>query len=222
MSRRLRTTEVRQLLTSVEAHLASLRQGGYAKVVDGKPLVVGTHSKDPDAQWGRAGSGYAKGYKMHAIYAAGVIPEQWDVTAMNTAEQDVAARLIPRLKRGGGYILGDKIYDSNRLHSIANDCGYQLLAQQKQPGIGLGHHRHSPGRLRCIQLLKTKFGREVYAHRNEIERRFGWLTNHATGLMPLPSWARREHRVRLWVQAKLLIHAVYAYLIHPPPTPACA
>jgi hypothetical protein len=33
----------------------------------------------------------------------------------------------------------------------------------------------------------------------------------------LPNWVRREHRVRRWVQAKLIIHAMYVYLYHPAP-----
>ncbi len=92
-------------------------------LVDGKPLVLGTHSKDPDCAWGRAGHGYAKGYKLHAVYGSAPLPLGWDIAPLNVGEPDVAARLIPTL-HGGGYILGDKQYDSNPLHDVAQRSGY--------------------------------------------------------------------------------------------------
>ncbi len=215
MSRRLRTTEVQRLLNVMEGQLASLERGGFVLIVDGKPLVVGTHSKDRDAHWGRAGRGYAKGYKLHAIYGRGPLPIQWDVAPLNVSEPEVAAGLVSLLKEGGGYILGDKAFDSNPLHRLATSHGYQLVAERKRPGTGLGHRCHSPGRLRSIHLLQREFGQNLYHGRDDIERQFGWLTNHGTGLAPLPAWVRRPHRVRLWIQAKLIAHAVYVSLYHP-------
>jgi hypothetical protein len=222
MSRRLRTTEVQRLLAAMEGKLADLDQGGFVRLVDGKPLVVGSHSKDRDAQWGRVGRGYAKGYKLHAIYGRGELPIAWEVAPLNVSEPEVAARLIPLLRRGGGYILGDKAFDSNPLHDVALSHGYQLVAERKRPGTGLGHRRHSPGRLRSIELLRTKFGQDLYHRRDDIERKFGWLTNHGGGLAPLPAWVRQPHRVQLWLQAKLIAHAVYTYLRSPQPTLAVA
>jgi hypothetical protein len=49
--------------------------------------------------------------------------------------------------------------------------------------------------------------RTFHAERTEIERRFGNWTSFGSDLAPQPSWVRRQHRVRLWVQAKLLINA---------------
>lgn len=216
MSRRLGTTEVQRLLYLMEQSLLQLRQDGFVNVVDGKPLVVGSYSKDPDCAWGRAGGGQAKGYKLHAIYGSAPLPLRWEITPMNVSETKTAACLLPAFK-GGGYLLGDKLYDSNPLHDVALQAGYQLVAQRKQPQAGLGHHRHSPGRIRSIELLQKDFGKALYRCRTSIERNFGWLTSHASGLLPLPSWVRRLHRVRSWVQAKLIIHAVYVYLSHPPP-----
>src|SRR4029453_17648716 len=116
MSRRLRTTEVQQLLIRMEGRLAALDRGGFVLLIDGKPLTVGTHSKDRDAHWGRAGRGYAKGYKLHAIYGRGPIPVQWDVAPLNVSEPEVGLRLVSLLEGGGGYLLGDKAFDSNPLH----------------------------------------------------------------------------------------------------------
>lgn len=214
MSRRLGTTEVQRLLHVMEEHLVQLRQTDWVKVVDGKPLLVGSHSKDPDAAWGRAGRSYAKGYKLHAVYGSSPLPLSWEVAPLNRSEPEVAARLIPAL-HGGGYLLGDKAYDSNPLHDLALRTGHQLVAERKRPQAGLGHRQHSPGRLRSMALLENEFGKNLYHCRDDIERQFGWLTNHAGGLSPLPNWVRREHRVRSWIQAKLIIHAIYVYLYHP-------
>ena len=94
MSRRLRTTEVQRLLAEMEWRLAQLDGGGWVMLVDGKPLVVGGHSKDPDAAWGRARRGWAKGYKLHAVYDGGSIPVAWEITPLNEAEPETAARLV--------------------------------------------------------------------------------------------------------------------------------
>jgi hypothetical protein len=215
MSRRLGTTEVKRLLQLMERRLASLKNGGFVFLLDGKALVVGGHSKDREATWGKAGKSFSRGYKFHAIYKAGPLPVEWELASLNVSEPDMAAVMIGRLTQQG-YLLGDKSYDSNVLHGLATAHGCQLVAQQKRPGVGLGHRRHAPGRLRCLELIKSDFGKALIHYRDEVEREFGWLTNHSGGLGPLPAWVRRLHRVHTWVQAKLLIHAMYVDLFHTP------
>lgn len=212
MSRRLRAPSVREFLAAAEARLREGggeggAPGGLVKAVDGKPLPVGGHSKDPDARNGRAAGGMAKGYKLHAVWGAGPIPCAWDVRPMSEAEPSVAAELMPAVP-GAGYLLGDAAYDSNPLADAAAAAGHQLVAPRKRPGVGLGHRPHSPHRLRSIGLLSGDFGRSLHRLRGEIERRFGRLTNPAGGLGPLPNWVRRLPRVRRWVQAKLLLHGL--------------
>ena len=102
MSRRLQTAEVHVVLAAMERRLTPPHS--MIRVVDGKPLVVGTHSKDPEATWGRAGRGFAKGYKLHAVYGSPALPETWEVASLNVSEPEVGARLISLLKQGG-YIL---------------------------------------------------------------------------------------------------------------------
>lgn len=219
VSRRSKTVEVLRLLAAMERPCL-LRTFDLALTADGKPLHVGGHSKDPDAAWGHARRGWAKGYKLHALFGAPTSPYEWDVEPLNVAEPTIAARQVAKLPPGGGYLLGDGAYDSNPLHEVTTAGGRQLIAPRKRPGTGLGHCRHTPGRLRSIELLEgeSEFGRTLHAERDDIERRFGRLTNHAAGLAPLPNWVRRLDRVRLWVQLKLLIHAVYVFLReHPPP-----
>jgi hypothetical protein len=111
MSRRLATTEVQRILAAMEAKMTASEPGGLIFAVDGKPMLVGSHSKDADACWGHVRRGSAKGYKLHAIYGPARLPLCWEVTALNTAESRVAERLIPALERGGKYILGDSSYE---------------------------------------------------------------------------------------------------------------
>ena len=221
VSRRLATTEVQRLMQLLEEVLRQQHPDVWVRLLDGKPLTVGCYSHDPDAAWGQVGHGFAKGYKLHAVYGSAAVPLSWEVTPLNRREPEVAVTLLTALP-GEGYVLGDKAYDSNPLHEVASACGQQLVAQRKLPQRGWGHRPQTPGRLRSAALLQTDFGKALYHHRDAIERQFAWLTNHAGGLPPLPNWVRRLHRVRAWVQAKLIIHAIYAERENLPPLLAVA
>ena len=210
MSRRLRSAATRQLLDDVESTfvLILVMAKVWVKIVDAKPLPVGGHSKDPDARWGHGVCGFAKGYKLFAIYGESPLPLTWRVAAMNAGETTIAKRMLPDLQ-GGGYLLGDKLYDSNPLYIVARQYNHQLVAPRKQKNKGLGHRSHDPDRLRAAELLQTQFGQALFAERGRIEQNFAHLTNFGGGLAPLPNWVRRLHRVQLWVQAKILIYAVW-------------
>jgi hypothetical protein len=208
MSRRLRRLDVQVLLARLDNWL--LQQRGEAvtvKIVDAKPLPVGGHSRDPDSRWGYGIRGFLKGYKLCAIWGTGSFPLCWRVGPMNLSEARVAEQLVPQL-RGTGYLLGDKVYDINRLYDAAHRVGHQLLAQRKRPMARLGHRPHSPWRLQAIAMLQTRSGERLYKLRTNIERQFARLTNFGGGLAPLPNWVRRQHRVRLWIHAKMIINAL--------------
>jgi hypothetical protein len=213
MSRRLRSPHVQWALALVEEELRGDANVGILKFIDGKPLPVGGDSKDPDARWGRGTHTMFKGYKLYALWGRGPIPIAWEVQSANRSESSEADRLIPHLD-GCGYLLGDAIYDCNRLYDVAIGHEHQLIAPPKRPGKGLGHHCQSPFRLRGLDLLASTFGRELYAARGEIERDFGHLVSFGGGLNGLPSWVRRPGRVGMWVQAKMIISAVRALLKH--------
>jgi Transposase DDE domain len=208
MSRRLRQFDVQVLLTAIADQLRGKTDEAVpVKIIDAKPLPVSGYSKDPDARWGFAVRGLLKGYKLFAIWGNGPLPLFWCAGPMNTSEQRMAERMIPQLS-GTGYLLGDKVYDINKLYDAASAVGHQLLADRKCPQAGLGNRRHSPARLRAISLLKTKKGRCLYRQRTAIERQFGGLTNFGGGLAPLPNWVRRQSRVQLWVHAKIILNAL--------------
>lgn len=212
MSRRLRQPDVQDLLARVERipEVTGPSEPTCVKSIDGKPLAVGGCSHDPDARWGHGAGGIVRGYKFFAIWGRGPIPRAWQVAAMNVSEERMATKLIAQLAGDGGYLLGDSIYDVNRLYDLALANGHQLLAPKKRRGTGLGHRRHSPARLRSIELLATPFGQALYALRPRVERNFGNLTNFGGGLAPLPAWVRRPHRVEIWVRAKLIVSALRA------------
>lgn len=215
MSRRLRSPSVELLVHEVEQLLVALTGAArcWVWMIDGKPLTVGGASKDLDAAWGRAAGGIQKGYKLHTVWGDGPLPIAWSLTPLNRNEQVVARKLLDDLP-SGGYVLGDKQYDGNKLYDAAAESGCQLLAAPKRKG-GLGHRRHSPYRLRSRELLATPFGKTLYRQRIAIERQFAWLTSFVGGLGPLPFWVRRFNRVRMWLQSKILANAVRRILIHP-------
>lgn len=209
MSRRLNSDGVVNLLDAMtEAFVAiSTMSTTWVKTIDAKPLPVGGHSKDHEARWGHGVGGPAKGYKLFAIWGNGPMPLAWRVTPMNESETKMAQRMFPDIQ-GGGYALGDKLYDSNPLYAIARQYNHKLVAPRKRPGTGLGHRLHDPDRIRAMNLLQSQFGKSLMAERKDIEQQFAHLTNFGGGLAPLPNWVRRIKRVRKWVQAKLLINAV--------------
>jgi IS5 family transposase len=206
VSRRTRRAAFGCFLNLLTARLRGGGLPGLALAVDGKPLLVGGCSKDPDARFGRAAGHCGRGYKLHAAWAGRPLPEAWEVTPLNEHEAKVAERLVGQLA-GGGYVLADGNYDATALFDAAGGRGYQLVAAQWDNNPGTGHHYQSPYRLRCIEMLRGEFGRGLFALRGGIERAFGNATAFAGGLGPLPAWVRRRGRVERWVWAKLAINA---------------
>jgi len=195
-------------MTAVEGHLLAMIVVcfGLVRIIDGKALAVSGVSKDPDIGYGRGAGANQRGYKLHAVWGAGPMPIAWGLAPMNVSEKTMARHLIPTLP-GGGYLLADAQYDANPLYDLATETGFQFVAKKtKDRGHGgLGHRRQSTGRLRSMELLGTAFGRALYNQRNTIEGRFGTWVSFGGGLGPLPAWVRRFHRVRNWVQAKILV-----------------
>jgi hypothetical protein len=206
LSRRLRSPSVRQCLQDLQQHLKDAWPTGNLWFIDAKPLPIGSCSKDPDAGYGRAGSGKAKGYKLYAIRAADGPIHAWRVHPMQASEVTVAIDLIRQVD-GPGVLVGDREYDVGHLYDRSAAQGLQLLAP-KVRGEGLGHRPQSPHRLAGLTLAGTPQGQGCLRRRIGIDQYFGQLGNSGGGLSPLPNWVRRRHRVELWVQAKLILHLV--------------
>jgi len=211
MSRRLRSASLRAVLDAMERRLGHGRPGGTIKSLDAKPLVIAGHSTDPDTpKLGHAYGRPARGYKLYALWGEREMPVAWHVASIEHSEVRVAREhLLGQLHPGDrGLILADRLYDASSLHEAAAAHRHQLLAPRRRDGRGFGHRPQSPFRLRGLRWLGTESGQRIHRRRDEIERRFAHLTGFGAGLTCLPPWVRRRHRVRLWVQAKLLINAV--------------
>jgi hypothetical protein len=208
LSRRLRSPSVKCFLQVLADRLRESGPVGLVKFIDGKPLTVGSCSKDPDAKAGRVAGGFAKGYKLYAIWGYRPVPEAWTLRPLNENESRIAQRLIPQLS-GSGYLLGDAQYDVHALHDLSIIHHHQLVTprnrrKSKDPdSIPRNTHRRH-----AFEMLARDFGKALLKERNHIERSFGSATSFGGGLAPLPAWVRRQERVCRWVSAKLILNGL--------------
>jgi len=206
LSRRLRRLDTAMFMLALVQQLRRVGDQRLVAVIDGKPLPIGGASQDPEARCGRGVGTWARGYKLYAVWGERPMPYTYRVYNMTVNNAKVYEDMITQLT-WGGYLLGDGEYDANPVFDAAGAAGYQLLAPRDKPNAGLAHMYQSPYRLRCIELLRSPFGKNVYRLRRGIERTFGNLTSFGGGLSPLPAWVRHQDRVWLWVTAKMLINA---------------
>ena len=210
--RRLNSPAVQAMLAELDARVRQGPQAGSIGcwLLDGKPLVVSPYSKDKDAKWGWAYDRKARGYKLFAMLDLDGNVTAWCLHGMNQAEPTVARGLIEQTDRPG-YVLGDSAYDSGPLHELAAQRDLQLIAPRKIPGGNIGVRARQPTRLHSITMLETfnnAFGPAMYACRTGIERAFALMGCSKVGLDHLPSFIRTPARVRLWVQAKIILYSL--------------
>jgi hypothetical protein len=212
MSRRLRTKQIQKLLREIEKSLIEREPRSICRWIDGKPLPIGGSSKDKQSAFGYGASSIARGYKLYAVADRNQGFVCWTIHAMNNNESKIAMELIPKLEQSG-YLIGDNSYDSNKLYELASLKSIQLVAPRRA-GKTLGHRRHSKHRIRAMELLDKPFGQSLLESRKGIERMFGNLTCFNGGLKPLPHWVRTLFRVRMWVQAKMILYHIWKTLNH--------
>ena len=187
--------------------------GGDEKAVDGKPLVVGGFSHDPDAAWGKVPDGWANGYKLHVIIdaASGGI-DAFAVTSLRAGEATVLRRqLLAQVALRDCTLRGDANYDSNPTYRAVADAGGRHVAPRRKPGTGLGHHPQHPDRLRAVRELEQTPGglADHKRRRNRVEQVLAHLVNLPFGLWGLPPFVRRLPRVRQWVAAKIVLYHLH-------------
>lgn len=212
--RRLKSSSVQRLLEALNAEFRDQLPRGQLKLCDGKPLVIGGFSKDPDARWGKVPDGWAKGYKVHVLGDSLGIIEAFEVTPLNSGEATVARALVCRVDLCGTVIRTDSNYDSNKLYAAVSRRGARLIAPRREPGSGIGHCPQHPDRLRAIAELEGD-ATVIKAHRRlraGIEQRLAHLTNLPFGLSPLPNFVRRQRRVSRWVLGKIMLYHLHLYL----------
>jgi hypothetical protein len=216
--RRLRMPSARLLIATLNLEYRNTLPCSAEKFCDGKPLVVGGFSKDPDTGKGKLpGDGWGRGYKVHVLVDACGAVELFTVTALGDGEPTVMRRLVKLAELKGATIRADCNYDSNSLYADVAEQGGRLIAPRKKPGKGLGHHRHHPDRLKAIEELEKseELLKAHKHHRIRVEQALGHLTNLSFGLSPLPNFVRRRHRVAMWVLTKITLYHLYLNLSKP-------
>lgn len=209
LSRRWRRNELQLQAEAVHVRSVELLGGEseYA-AMDGKPLPVARHSKDPDARSGRGVGGMQKGYKMHTVSNAKGVIVAFEVTAMSAGEARVAKKLVRRVSARVKRIVGDTNFDSQPLRHHARRFGLRIYTGIRGNRVG---KRRQPERLRMLRLLQRRVGQRLMLWRDTIEQRFGQLGNFGCGFKGLPNWCRRDWRVRRWMWGKVVIY--HAFLL---------
>lgn len=176
--------------------------------LDGKGLLVGEYSTDPDACNGIASGRYRKGYKLHARSTSSGFFVEYTVLPLNEGEPNTARELLEHLP-AHSVTLADANYDSHLLYDAVHERGGQLLTRLKGRGRSLTTLRKmGPVRREAIEVWDTRpeLCEQVLHKRDAIERHLAHLTNCGGGLSSLPAWVRTLSRVRLWIDAKIALY----------------
>jgi hypothetical protein len=208
ISRRLRSVGVQRLLCMIEKELLNQRPASWCRYIDGKPLPISGHSQDSDAGYGRAAGGKTRGYRFHGVLDESQGFVAWTIKPLNVNESKVAHELVHQLDQPG-YLVGDNQFDSNSLYDLAGMRSIQLIVRRRKNVQGLGHIRHSPYRLKAIEMMDRPFAQSLITARRRIESIYSQLTCLAFGLAPLPNWVRTTRRVKNWVRTKLIFFTAY-------------
>src|ERR1700683_1073767 len=154
LNKRLRARSVQTLITQLNLELRGRLPSTGDKIADGKPLVVGGYSHDPDARWGKVPDGWARGYKVHVIADSSGGIDHFAVTALDAGEATVLRELVTGTDLQGAVVRADANYDSNPTYQAIADAKGKLVAVRRKPGTGLGHHPHHADRLAAIAKLE--------------------------------------------------------------------
>jgi len=215
LCRRLKSAAVQRLLQQINQECKSHLSRSGELVADGKPLVVGGFSKDPDATVGKVPDGFARGYRAHVIADSAGIIEDFEVSGLHGGEATVMRQLVRGVDVRDKIIRADSNYDSNPLYGQVADKGGRLIAPRRKPQRGLGHHPQHPHRLLAIAELEQSPPRlaEHRRRRNRIEQILAHLTNLPCGLWALPNFVRRLWRVTMWILAKITLYHLHQVLL---------
>jgi hypothetical protein len=209
LSRRWRSGALQEQAEAM--HAEAIRRLGLSSryaAMDGKPLPVARHSKDPEARSGRGAGGMATGYKLHAAIDPQGVIVAFEVTSLPVGEPRVAKKLLRRRPEQITHVVADVNYDSQPLRRYAQKMKRRVYTDIRNGRVG---NRQQPERVRMLRLLQRDVGQRLMHWRDSIERRFGQMGNFGCGLKGLHNWCRRIWRVRSWVGSKVLLY--HAFLL---------
>lgn len=214
-NRRVSSPRTQRILSLVHEELAGDLTATALTYLDGKPLIVGVASKDPDAKRGHVMGGFARGYKLHAWMTEDRRLPLWCLTSLNTGEVPVARLMVQHVEQLSqrSLTLADGNYDTYDLHKELDALGGRLLVPLRQdPDTAVRHpvslRQMGPARRELIHVRHQHphLVRLVYRQRVNAEGILGNLCSYGGGLTSLPPWARRLHRVRRWVGGKITLY----------------
>jgi IS5 family transposase len=206
--RRVKTGRVQAMLAAVNAYLTRSEQPTRRAFLDGKAMILSDYTHDADARTGRASTGFAKGYKLHALATQdGRIPA-FAVTPLNVGEPTTARTLTEAIEPHT-LVLADANYDSCALYQAVADRGARLLTPLK------GRSRQARGLRRMPLARRRAIGRwdrhphwcvRILHRRDAIDRVFGAMVSFGGGLHGLPPWVRGLDRVTRWITVKVVVY----------------
>lgn len=208
--RRIKTGRFQQHLQYLHDALADQRALSGINFFDGKPLVVGNYSRDPDAKTGYGVGRIDKGYKLHALVTEDRRIAMWSVLPLNIHEMGVARILIDQAEIPKGTVfMADGNYDAHKLHKDIYRRGGWLWTRPR----GMAKHpvtlrQMGAARRALISIWEQApdYAEWIYKRRIHVEATFSNLTSYGGGLGPLPAFVRRLDRVRRWVGAKIILY----------------
>jgi Transposase DDE domain len=212
-TRRIKTPRCRRILEALHRRTSASASPTAISYFDGKPLIVGAASRDPEALRGHIMGGFAKGYKLHAWVTQDRRIPVFSVQSLNRGEPLVAqamAESLPMMS-GRAMVLADSNYDSTELYKALARKNAALLVRPR----GFAKHpttlrQAGPFRRAMLGVWQEMPGwaKMVYRQRIHVEGTFSNLTCPAHGLGPLPAWVRRLPRVTRWVGIKIILYHV--------------
>ena len=209
-TRRVRRQRFDDLCQAIHEDAAGRGTAGMS-FFDGKPLVVGPASKDPEAKRGHIMGGFAKGYKLHIWGTLDRRIPVFSVQSLNRGEQPVAEAMVAFLPllSDRALVLADSNYDFAALYSLLAARNGALLVKPR----GIAKHpktlaQAGPYRREMLTQWQdpSRLAPMVYKQRIHVEGILSNLTCCSEGLGPLPAWVRGLRRVRRWVGIKIILY----------------
>jgi hypothetical protein len=203
------------ILQHVHNQLAGVDQPVIQGYIDGKPLLVSSVSKDPDARSGHIARGFAKGYKLHVYINHRRRIVLWSVTPLNVGEALVAVEFLPHLPAQAldALNMADGNYDGATLYKGFDQAGSALLTplrNQHQRTDGQHHavtlRQMGPARRAAVAVWDNHpdLAQFMLKARNNVEGVFSVLTVALD--LHLPAHVRRLRRVRRWTGVQIILY----------------
>jgi len=166
--------------------LKAWADGGRAVALDSTKLDTGGgiwHKKhkengeiphtsiDCEAGWSKSGwHGWWYGWKLHLAVSVGAlwIPLAAELTVANTADAEVAPRLLQQLPKQVGYVLGDTHYNTPELREACNERGCELVATRR------GAYPHDDGGVEVRRIFHKLRSQSVEPFNGLFKNVFEW------------------------------------------------